>query len=141
MKKDTSKARKLEQAAHVREQFHKGRCDVVDRQLFSRCWDVSFTRIFNCFKNPECDRQIGDRRLANQTERRLSGPSRQMPVGFMMTGIHVPLGRVVRGSITDRKDFYHQARATVERAATNVLPFQYERECFAAGFQGASECD
>lgn len=85
----------------------------------------AFCRIFNAFKNEDCDRQIGDRRLANATERHLPGPSKNLPIGFMMTGIYVARGCIVRGSITDRKDFYHQAKVTRERAATNVLPFEF----------------
>lgn len=37
MKKDTSKARKLAQAAHVRSQIHKGRCEVVEPFMNSNC--------------------------------------------------------------------------------------------------------
>ena len=91
----------------------------------------AFTRIFNAYKSDEHDRQIGDRRLANATERHLQGPSKFLPIGYMMTGIHVPPGYLVRGAITDRKDFYHQAAATRERAATNVLPFAFLESDFA----------
>ena len=40
----------------------------------------------------------------------------------MMTGLYVPKGHIIRGSITDRKNFYHQAKTTRERAASNVRP-------------------
>eukprot|EP00438_Fugacium_kawagutii_P018831 Skav221701 [mRNA] locus=scaffold1494:459337:464550:+ [translate_table: standard] len=90
----------------------------------------AYTRIFNCWKNAEHDRQIGDRRLANMTECSLQGPSKWLPGGYMLTNLHVPKGHLVYGSISDRKDFYHQCAATRARAATNVLPFSYDSELF-----------
>ena len=86
----------------------------------------TFTRIFNCYKSAEADRQIGDRRLANAAEYSISGPSRYLPAGYHLVNISVPKGHCVFGSITDRKDFYHQCAATDSRAASNVIPF-----CFA----------
>ena len=38
-------------------------------------------RVFNCFKNLEEDRQIGDRRGRNAVEHRVSGPSANLPSG------------------------------------------------------------
>ena len=90
----------------------------------------SYTRIFNCFKSEEHDRQIGDRRLANAVEYALSGPSRYLPAGYMLTNITVPKGHCVVGCITDRKDFYHQCFATDARAATNVMPFAFHQHDF-----------
>eukprot|EP00435_Cladocopium_sp_Y103_P072682 s1267_g41.t1 len=90
----------------------------------------TFSRVFNARKSAEHDRQIGDRRLANQAERHVQGPSRQLPIGYMITSIHVPAGHVITGAITDRKDFYHQASVTSERAASNVLPFCYPSSAF-----------
>ena len=94
----------------------------------------AFTRIFNAFKSPTVDRQIGDRRLANATERSIRGPSQFLPGGYLMTGIHVPKGSLVLGSITDRKDFYHQSWVTFERAATNILPFLFTEAELAGTF-------
>ena len=37
---------------------------------------------------------------------------------------------VLRGSVTDRRDFYHQAHVTPERARSNMLPFSYPVACF-----------
>ena len=85
----------------------------------------AFARIFNAYKSPEHDRQIGDRRLANMTERHVARPSKHLPIGYMLAGIYVPPGCLLRGAVTDRKDFYHQALATFEKAATSVLPFSY----------------
>ena len=90
----------------------------------------TFTRIFNAHKSQEHDRQIGDRRLANRAERHLTGPSKALPIGYMITGIHVPPGCLAKGSITDRKDFYHQAMASRARAQTNVLPFAFSEDDF-----------
>ena len=90
----------------------------------------TFTRIFNCYKSAEHDRQIGDRRLANAAEFAITGPSKFLPSGFLITNIEVPKGRCVYGAITDRKDFYHQCAASYERAVTNVLPFAYPQSYF-----------
>ena len=93
--------------------------------------DDAFTRIFNAHKSIEHDRQIGDRRLANMTERHIQGPSKQLPIGYMMSGIYVPRGFILKGAVTDRKEFYHQAKASHERASTNVLPFKFKLSDFA----------
>ena len=37
---------------------------------------------------------------------------------------------VLRGSVTDRRDFYHQPHVTPERARSNMLPFSYPVACF-----------
>ena len=57
-------------------------------------------------------------------------PWKHLPIGYMLAGIYVPKGCLLRGAVTDRKDFYHQALATAEKAATNVLPFSYPIEEF-----------
>ena len=90
----------------------------------------AFTRVFNCYKNPECDRQIGDRRFANKTECGLQGPSKFLPGGYMLTNLHIPRGCTAHGSISDRKDFYHQCAVSRARASTNVLPFSYSLSSF-----------
>ena len=88
----------------------------------------AFTRVFNARKDKLVDRQIGDRRYQNFCERSIRGPSKHLPGGYLLTGLIVPQGCIIRGSITDRKDFYHQASATYERAQTNCLPFNYSHE-------------
>eukprot|EP00435_Cladocopium_sp_Y103_P046805 s630_g13.t1 len=85
-----------------------------------------FCRAFQVFKSEEWDRQIGDRRLPNAMEFHIDGPSKFLPQGPMLTQITVPRWtHRVRGSVTDRRDFYHQASVTEERAQTNLLPFRF----------------
>ena len=88
-----------------------------------------FCRVFQVYKSAENDRQIGDRRLPNALEYHLPGPSRELPQGPMLTQIFVPRGtHLVRGSVTDRRDFYHQAEVSAERAQTNLLPFVFRSD-------------
>ena len=88
-----------------------------------------FCRVFNAFKSPECDRQIGDRRLVNMSEMCYDGPSRFLPQGPSLAQVRVDrfCQRLV-ASVTDRRDFYHQAAVTASRAQTNLLPFSFEPE-------------
>lgn len=90
----------------------------------------AFVRVFNCHKSATCDRQIGDRRFANHSERHLGGPSRHLPQGPLLTALRVTPGGGLRGSVTDRRDFYHQCEVTPERAASNLIPFSFPAECF-----------
>ena len=90
-----------------------------------------FCRVFQVYKNEERDRQIGDRRLPNLREYHLDGPSKHLPPGHLLTQLHV--GRWKEkplGSVTDRRDFYHQAAVTSSRARTNMLPFSYPVDAF-----------
>ena len=85
-----------------------------------------FSRVFNAHKNKECGRQIGDRRLPNQSEYHVDGPSKFLPQGQQLVCLHAErFKEVIRASITDRRDFYHQASVSDERALTNMLPFSY----------------
>ena len=85
-----------------------------------------FSRVFNCYKAFDRDRQIGDRRIANARERHIDGPSKFLPTGYNLTNISVkPFSHCLRGSLTDRRDYYHQALVTDERARTNMLAFSY----------------
>ena len=86
----------------------------------------NYSRVFNNLKNEKADRQIGDRRLMNAAELPARGPSKQLPGGYLMTSLHCPPGYSLRGIVTDRKDFYHQAGVTRSRAKTNCLPFAYD---------------
>lgn len=86
----------------------------------------NYSRVFNNLKNEKADRQIGDRRLMNAAELPVRGPSKQLPGGYLMTSLHCPPGYSLRGIVTDRKDFYHQAGVTRSRAKTNCLPFAYD---------------
>eukprot|EP00434_Breviolum_minutum_P010153 symbB.v1.2.008961.t1/scaffold508.1/size221222/10 len=88
-----------------------------------------FSRVFNCFKAVDRDRQIGDRRLPNMRERRIDGPSRYLPTGYNLINVSAKrFKECLRGSLTDRRDYYHQAAITDERARTNMLPFRFSFE-------------
>ena len=89
-----------------------------------------FVRVFNAFKSEVADRQIGDRRIMNNKERHLGGPSSNLPTGQLLTNLVVSPGNGLRGSITDRRDSYHQCRVTVERGQSHLTPFSFEVEKF-----------
>ena len=90
-----------------------------------------FSRIFNAFKNSDTDRQIGDRRIPNARERGSCGPSAYLPPGPMLTALQVKRGsHSLRCSMTDRRDFYHQAAVTPMRARSNMTPFAFPISCF-----------
>ncbi|CAE7795115.1 unnamed protein product [Symbiodinium sp. CCMP2592] len=79
-------------------------------------------RVFNCSKNSECDRQIGDRRARNFRERRLRGPSVSLPCGPVLLGMYAnPATTTARIAIADRKDFYHQLGVGPRKARHNAL--------------------
>ena len=68
-----------------------------------------FFKVFNAHKSLLVDRQIGDRRLPNARERRIDGPSRHLPPGHLLCQLSTDRWtHGLRGSITDRRDFYHQ---------------------------------
>lgn len=81
-----------------------------------------FTRVFNNYKSPEADRQIGDRRGQNWREGRiLGGPSNQLPAGSTLLQIMPERYKQgLKGYATDRRDFYHQFGVSWERSCTNV---------------------
>ena len=83
--------------------------------------DRMLTRLFGAFKSPGKLRQIGDRRGRNSYECHLGGPSRYLPAGQLLCRIHVPLGSCLAGSLTDRKDFYSQAKISEQRSWTNAI--------------------
>eukprot|EP00435_Cladocopium_sp_Y103_P053797 s2167_g17.t1 len=86
-----------------------------------------YCRVFNAFKSRDQDRQIGDRRRVNMTERSYDGPSKFLPPDPILTQLHLRRFREkFVASVTDRRDFYHQASVTDARANTNLLPFQFE---------------
>jgi hypothetical protein len=88
-----------------------------------------FSRVFNAFKNSSVDRQIGDRRIPNSRERSIDGPSHHLPPGFILVNMRVePYEEQLFGSVTDRRDFYHQAKVSSERARSNMLPFSYSAD-------------
>ena len=75
-----------------------------------------FCKVFNTFKSSLHDRQIGDRRIPNSREYAAGGPSRHLPNGPVLLGFMVRRGQKVLGSLTDRRDFYHQAAVSEERS-------------------------
>ena len=88
-----------------------------------------FCKTFNAYKNRHLDRQIGDRRIPNSRERAIDGPSHHLPPGFLLTNLRVePFVEQVVGSVTDRRDFYHQAKISEERAQSNMLAFAFSEE-------------
>ena len=69
-------------------------------------------RAFNCYKAPNRDRMIIDRRGQNWAESRLSGPS--------MLEV-CPKRQTVLCAAADRKDFYHQIHAPLPKALCDAL--------------------
>ena len=91
-----------------------------------------FCKVFNAYKDPLIDRQIGDRRIPNSRERSIDGPSHFLPPGFLLTNLRTrPFVETMLGSVTDRRDFYHQAQVSSERARCNMLPFSFSPDAFA----------
>ena len=79
-------------------------------------------KAFNCYKGPDKDRQVIDRRGRNWAESRLCGPSLFIPVGPMLGMLEVdPHRQSLLCSATDRKDFYRQIAASRSKAASNAL--------------------
>ena len=79
-------------------------------------------KIFNCFKSPTQDRQIGDRRGRNWAEMAVAGPSKSLPMGCDIFELFLdPSSQCLSLSVTDRSDFYHQFRVTPTRAVSNTL--------------------
>lgn len=85
-------------------------------------------RVFNAHKISTVDRQTGDRRWFNSAECHPQGRSAFLPSGYLATSVHCPRGFKLVGCAADRKDFYHQARVSRERALTNILPFEFSVE-------------
>ena len=89
-------------------------------------------RIFNAYKSAEADRQIGDRRIPNAAERHLPGRSQYLPQGQALVSLHLRRFKdKALAYVSGRKDFYHQLQVTPERAASNLLPFDFPGRLFA----------
>ena len=110
--------------------------DSVDKVVdLARLWDENdllyvhdgavhpdaFVKVFNCHKNLQHDRQIGDRRGKNSLECRVLGPSKELPCGADIQDLVVEKGSRLFLSVTDRRDFYHQLSVTESRARSNTL--------------------
>ena len=79
-------------------------------------------RIFGAFKDADRDRQIGDKRGRNYGEDKVSGPSACLPSASDLCELRLdPKSEKITLSITDRRDFYHQIRASPSKAITNTL--------------------
>lgn len=86
-----------------------------------------FSKVFNTHKSLLVDRQIGDRRLPNARERHIDGPSRHLLPGHLLCQLSTDRWtHGLRGSITDRRDFYHQPCVTDSRSRSNMLPFSFQ---------------
>ena len=82
----------------------------------------SCLRVFNCYKSPVQDRQIGDRRGRNQLEAYLPGVSRSLPTGPNLSCLEIdPASQRLAICLSDRKDFYHQFQVSVGRAESNAM--------------------
>ena len=81
----------------------------------------SLIRFFGAFKDSQTHRQIGDQRGQNQQECRVLGPSRDLPSGSNCCELfYDPKTHRVSISISDRRDSYHQIKATEARAISNT---------------------
>lgn len=89
------------------------RADEVSRE--DRC------EIFAVAKDEEKDRQILHRKRRNKREIHLTGASKDLPHGVLLT--QLPLGRdkVCVASVDDVKDFYHAYVASEERARSSPV--------------------
>ena len=90
-------------------------------------------KVFNCLKNVECDRQIGDRRGRNLCEMKVCGPSSSLPAAADLLDFFVDSAKETLSIIcTDRRDFYHQFATTWNRTLSNtvgpVLPLDLLRD-------------
>ena len=89
---------------------------------FSECEDWQKVRVFNARKNDQVDRQIGDRRSLNLIERKVPGPSCELPVGALLCGILLRPRAILCGSVTDRRDYYHQIMVTSQKPCRTQDP-------------------
>ena len=79
-------------------------------------------RIFCAYKNETTDRQIGDRRGRNAVEKKLFGPSSQLPQGDDLSAICLDVKtQTLRIGVSDRRDFYHQFWASKSRCISNTI--------------------
>eukprot|EP00438_Fugacium_kawagutii_P030498 Skav212494 [mRNA] locus=scaffold2060:20226:24812:- [translate_table: standard] len=94
----------------------------IHSQDFGKLHPERLVRIFNCYKNSFSDRQIGDRRGRNAVEAKVEGPSRSLPTGHDLLDLHLdPQLEALSISVTDRRDYYHQLKATRSRAISNTV--------------------
>ena len=120
----------LPDLASVKEEEVVKLCRVWDVQGLLRVFPASLgpsepwqlAKVFNCYKSALCDRQIGDRRSLNLCEGRVPGPSRDLPTAASVLQVAVSrYDEALVGSVTDRRDFYHQFWTTNERSSMNAM--------------------
>ena len=86
-----------------------------DERIMSCPWKMA--KVFNVFRNLECDRQIGDRRGMNFAECRVVGPSVDLLQGVHLSVLEVDVSKdVLVTAVTDRRDFYHQLKISEQKA-------------------------
>ena len=79
-------------------------------------------RFFNCYKNSDTDRMIGERRSRNYVEGRLACVSGGLPTAQCLLDLEISLpGQRISICASDRKDFYHQIKVPEQRARTNGI--------------------
>ena len=79
-------------------------------------------KVFNNYKSPVADRQIGDRRGMNFCEGKISGPSKTLPNATSLLQLCPrSFTEMLSGAVTDRRDFYHQFKVSDEKACGNAL--------------------
>eukprot|EP00438_Fugacium_kawagutii_P012773 Skav217633 [mRNA] locus=scaffold1334:5610:19402:- [translate_table: standard] len=99
----------------------RGLLHLRDAPLPSEDEDLAM-RIFNCRKDQNWDRMIGDRRARNHVEGLVPGASRCLPTAIQLASLEIdPQSQSARVCISDRKDFYHQIGVSRERASSNCL--------------------
>ena len=99
----------------------------LDTKGLLRLEDDSFAeeaicmRFFNCYKDSEKDRMIGDRRARNSIEGAIPGASRALPSAPSLSVLELdPASQRLSINVSDRKDFYHQFKVSTQRARTNM---------------------
>ena len=123
---------KLAKLWDVRGLLHIHDVDIMRERRFE------LVRVFNCYKNSACDRQIGDRRGRNAVEGRVVGPSLSLPTGPDLLDLSLDCKSETLSIIcTDRRDFYHQFSTTLNRTLSNTvgptLPVEAVRDSLAFG--------
>ena len=84
-------------------------------------------KVFNAYKSESRDRQIGDRRLPNQHEMRMEGPSRLLPSGVLFANLRLRRWRTL-SALLRLQGSCGLAATSVEAVASSItqpgLPFE-----------------
>lgn len=98
--------------------------DKLGRLFICRADEVSKEdrcEIFAVAKDAEKDRQILHRKRRNKREIHLTGASKDLPHGVLLTQLPLGSDKVCVSSVDDVKDFYHAYVATEERARSSPV--------------------